>query len=260
MHYLSIIATARISILLLLPIIQTALFASGLAFQGAYFFIVAGGFVLSDSLIALFFNKTIKRSRILWYSLPSLLLYTSAAASLVVAEERYLIIAIIAAHIVFQWLYLINLYYFLHKSERYQEHSFWHISTSLHVISFFLTAIAAYGLVSYADYSIFVVVVPVCMISAATFAQQLVIANMDAIKQWRFWSLQTLIIAECMLVIHWLPSMYLPKAFLLTIPFFLSCQLGLPIIRKDQTDKSHMITILVAASMLLLVVLTTRWR
>ena len=241
------------------PLLQTDFFAVDFKFQNIYAYSAIAGLIVSDVLIALFFKKSISRSKIFWYALPPLLLYCSAVLALMIVEESYLIGSIIGTHALFQWLYLINLYFFLYKKERYQERSFLQMTMSLHTLSFLFFSIAAFGLIYYVDYSTFIVIIPVCFLGAVGFAQQLVIGGFDIRQYWRFLGIQTLIIAEIMLVISWFPSPYLTKAFFLTVPLFLSCQLGYPALRKELDNRFLLHTILLTVCVVLLVVMTTRW-
>ncbi len=247
-------------IIFVFPLLQAATFVVGLKFPNIYAYGAIAGFVVSDALIALFFKKSISRSKIFWYALPSLLLYCSAFFALFIVEEDYLQWSIIGAQALFQWLYLINLYFFLYKNERYQERSFWQVTMSLHILSFTFFSIAAFGLIYYVDYSIYLVIIPVCLIGAVGFAQQLIIGGFDLRQYWKFLGVHTLILIESMLILHALPSPYLPKAFFLSIPFFLSCQLGFPAIRKELNSRFLIHTVLMTTCVVVLVVMTTRWR
>lgn len=252
--------TLRILTILFLPLLQVGILIGGLTFPAAYFYSALAGFIITDALVALFFKRNTPHSNILWYALPSLLLYLSSAGSLVVVEERYLITSILIAQALFQWLYVINLFFYLYRKERYQETSFWHITMSLHVLSFFNFAVALYGLDYYADYSALYLGIPLCLISALVFAQQIIISGSSARKHWQFWSLQTLLIAESIIILQWFPSPYVTKAFFLTIPFFLACQLGMAFHRKELQMRSALVTTTITIIMLLLVVISTRWR
>ncbi len=250
----------RIAIILLLPVIQTVLLILGISFQHSFFYSIVGGFIVSDVLLALFFKKSISRSHILWFALPSLLLYGGSASALFVLEESYLIKSILIAHLFLQWLYFINLYYHLYRNQKYQERSFWNISLSVHIVSFFNFAIALYGLVYFVDYSLFLLIIPFGAICAIAYAQQLVVHKMDVVKHWIFCSIQSFILIECALVINLLPSPYLTKAFLLSIPFFIVSKLGYSSLRKELHSRAVLFTVLLAEGVLLLVILTTRWR
>lgn len=250
----------RFLTIIFLPIAQTAILMVGLAFPPFYFYCVLGGFVVTDALLALFFKKHISRSLIVWLATPIILLFGASAAALIVVEEPYIIKSILAAQCIFQFLYLLNLYYYLYRSDKYQEHSFWQITAAVHVLSFFNGVLALYGLIYYVDYSIVYLIIPFGLITAIAYAQQLVIHQLSPRQYWRFWGIQTLLVLEFALIIHLLPSSYITKAFFLTIPFFLTSQFGYTSLKKELNVKSLISTVLLSLVVLLLVLVTTRWR
>ncbi len=244
----------------LLPLIETLFLKVGLVFPGQYLVIVLGGVVVSDAFLTILFKKNIPRMKIIWYALPSLLLYCSSAASLFIVEESYLRNTIVITNAVFQCLYLLNLYFLLYKRERYQERSFWHITATLNVVSFLNSSIVIYGLIHFVEYKLMLLIIPLVLLTALFHMQQLVSQGFDIRQHWRFICIQTLIIIECAFAIHWLPNHFIPKSFFLTIPFFMANQIGYSALRKEQSRRSVLSIIAIAASMLLLVLLTSRWR
>ncbi|MEK7648875.1 MAG: hypothetical protein AAB400_03075 [Patescibacteria group bacterium] len=252
--------TVRILLLLFLPVLQTLVLKIGLAFPSHYLAIAFGGVILLDALLTLFFKKNIQRMKIVWYALPALLLYCSAASSLFIVEESYLRNTIIASNALFQWLYLINLYFLLYKQEQYQVRSYWHITMVLHVISFLNLSILLFGLIYYVEYKLSFLIIPFAIVTALFFVQQLVIHECDIRQFWRFTAVQTLIIVESAFAIHWFPTHFIPKAFFLTIPFFLINQIGYSTLKREQTVRSVLSSVAITLAMLLLVLLTSRWR
>lgn len=250
----------RIAAIIAIPFVQLASIAAGVIVPNFFLFTALGGAIISDVLLTLLFTRTIVWQRICWYTLPSLLLYFGSALSIFVLEERFVIISILTASALFQWLYLINLYYLLYKKDKYQEHSFWYVTLSVHVLSFFTFSIALYGLMYYVDYHVSILLVSISVLSGLAFIQQLFITNVDSMRNWRLWTMGMLIIAESSFVIYWLPNQYLAKAFYITIPFFLLCHFGYSAFRYEQQTKLNSAIILLTSIMLLLVVLTTRWR
>ncbi len=243
-----------------LPLIETLFLKVGLAFGAQYLVIVLGGAVVSDALLTFLFKKNIPRMKIIWYALPSLLLYCSSAASLFIVEESYLRNAIVITNAAFQCLYLLNLYFLLYRREQYQERSFWHITATLNVLSFLNSSIVVYGLIHFVEYKLTLLVIPLALLTTLFHMQQLVSQGFDIRQYWRFIGIQMLIIIECAFAIHWFPSHFITKGFFLTIPFFMANQIGYSMLRKEQSSRSILSIIAIAASMLLLVLLTSRWR
>ena len=197
---------------------------------------------------------------ILWYAMPSILLLSGSAGALVVLEEPYMRIAILALSSIAQWLYLINIYFLLHKSKNYQIRSFWHITMTASVLSFVWFSLTLYGLIYYVEYKLTLLIVPFCALSALLICQQLRANDMSIRKYWRVCALNVLCIAESAFAIHWLPIAYVPKAFFLTTPFFLSQYLSYSFLRKELTVKSTISSIAITFCVLVLVVLTSHWR
>lgn len=252
--------TVRYCIIGLLPVLQTALFVVGLVFPAIYFYVIVAGIIITDALLTFFFQRALSRWRIFWYALPSLLLYVAVSGSLLVLEEHYMIVALVAANSALQLLYLIHLHGMQRGVEQEQNRAFWYSTMSLHVLSFFCFAVTFYGLIYYADYNIFVLLIPIGIISACSFAQQLVSMGVHPWMQWKYWTIQTLIIMESALIIHWLPSPYLTKAFFLSMPFYVFNQIGYASYRKEHYTKLSAGAIGVSLIVLVLVLLTAKWR
>lgn len=250
----------RIALIVLLPACQTILLSIGMTYPVFYFGILISTLILSDVLFALFFKRGTPKRQILITAFPSGALLLFVGTALAMLETSEMRIALLVLNTLLQSLYAMTLYFALHRPEHFQQRSLWHVTLAVQGASYFAFNVTFFGLLHYAVAPFRILILPFIIITLL-FLYHSSLIFFDVVRErWRFVIIGTVILSEFALLLYWLPSLYLSKAFLMSVPHYLFSSMTLN--SKDSMDRWKKTTppFLIAAIMLILVLITLRWR
>lgn len=249
----------RVIIIFVIPSLQTVALITGMAWPVVFFGTLFAALIVSDALMAFFFERKTARRQLLSMAFPSgaLLLFTGTALSLIEISE--LRTGFIVINALLQLSYCATIYYAMHRPDAFQVQSLWHATFAVHIVSFFACAITFFGIVHYAVAPFRFILIPF-MVIAFLYSYHFQSLLLTTSREQRIIAIiQTLILLECTLVLYWLPIIYYSKAFLLLVPYYL---MGAAAINAKISTRGRYspISVIILAVVLLLVLITLRWR
>ena len=250
----------RFSTVIIIPAIQVAIMLLSLRMERFYFSGAAVAFLLTDVLLVPYFTGKEHRSRLFALSFPPLALVLLAFGLFFFVEEEWLKHMIIIASALAQFLYIINLYHLVFRSDRYQERSFFHANSIVGTLIIFFGSACAYGSGTYIDIPVWFWIWPAAALMAALVAQGFWVHGISLRLHARHALVILLLGVEGAIAISLLPSLYLTSAALHTALFVTVLNLVVSDIRKELTRFEVIGSIMTALIMVALVLGTAPWR
>lgn len=244
----------------LVPLAITAAMVFVLQYPSFYFHGVIASFVLQDIMLFFLFPRQERKWDVVSITFPIVFHVLLAWAVLLYIEDVHLLYAVAIAQCVLQYIFLGNVYYFLYKFDRYQKRALPHITSYIGIVNVFYAALLVYALSFYQDIPIWYSVGPLLLFLLLTIIQNLWIHDLSLRERWYYVAVVLIVMAQIVFVTQMLPSVYFVNAITLVITYYAAVHLGISVLQKELTRKEIIRNGVVIAIVVVLVLLTTRWR
>jgi len=242
-----------------IPLLQAVLLQLGLFFDMYFFYFIAGAFLMSDVLLYLFIPKKTEKTHVFVLSFPPLALLLATSALLFFLESNTARSSIIAIHTILQLFYGVRMTRFLYK-EGYPELFFTETISTVLLVSYFFFSFSFYALIYFVEIRIWYLIVPFILLTFLFFLVHLWMHRYTIREHILAMLAYCVLIFEALLIIRWLPSFYYVNALLITILYFFIISLGFGSLKKEIPRNQKILTVILAAGVVLLVMATAQWR
>ncbi|MBI2644743.1 hypothetical protein HYW94_01015 [Candidatus Uhrbacteria bacterium] len=246
-------------LIILIPIAQAALLKSALFFDGYFFYFIVGTFFLTDILLYLFIPKKTDGKKVFIISFPPLALLLAASAMLFFLEGERAQWLVIGIHTALQLLYGMRMYRFMFQ-EGYPEIFFTQTVSLVLLVSYFFFSFSFYALIYFLEIPIWYLIVPFLFLTFLFFLIHAWMHDARAREYGKELVACIILIAEALLVIRWLPSLYHVNAFLITVLYFAVVSFGCGSLKKDISRAQKILTVILSVIVVVLVGITAQWR
>ncbi|MDP2656371.1 MAG: hypothetical protein Q8P11_02300 [bacterium] len=250
----------RILLIFLVPALITVAMLLTLGRPEMYFYALGGSIVAEGILLFFLFPRQERTFDVINIAFPVVVQMILAWIVLFFVEDPYSRYAIVLAHVCLQYIFLINVYYFLYKFERYQKRALPHITSYMGIINVFYSATIVYALGFYLEYPIWYTVWPLLLLILLILIQNLWIHDISIKQRWYYVAVIMLVLTQLIFVIQILPTVYFVNAFMVVVYYYLAVHLGLAVLQKEMTRRELIRNGVIVVVVILLVLLTTRWR
>ncbi len=246
--------------LFLIPAIQTAAIFFAFRLEQWYLFIGLVAFLATDMLLVPFIGEQREKRFIFITAWPPLALISTVFAAIFFLDDPVLTISVICLNAALQFFYLLNLYYYLYRREKYQESSFYHNHLVIHIVTIWLAAVSLFGAEYYIDVKPRFLILPFLALFTVMIAH-LLKTYQRSLKKHRLFIISSLVMmAEAIAVAHLLPNYYLMNASIILVLDALLVLVGIPSLKKEVSKTGYRVTIILLVVVLLLILISAPLR
>lgn len=214
---------------------------------------------MTDVMLYLFIPPRTDPKRAFIASFPPLALFLGASAALFFLDRQSLQWTVVGVHAALQMLYGIRMRRFMTR-EGYPDIFFYETVSVVLLVSYFFFSFSFYALVYFLGIPIWYGMVPFMALTFLFFLTHLWMRGAFLRDHGILLGAYVALIAEAILVIRWLPSLYHVNAFFITVLYFISVSLGIDSLRREIHRGRKLFTIILSSVMVLLLMLTAQWR
>ena len=246
----------------LLPLIHIAVFLTLGLTEHYILWVLPVVFLITDLLLLPLTPPRASWSVRLSTTLPSILLILSSLGLYLFLEDTALFarVAVIVANALLQGIYLFNLYSYSYRSEHYQERSLSHVSSYMNMLIVFYSSCLLFASIFFIDIPIWYLIAPFVVIIMGVTTQSLWIDGIKIRAQGYLWIAMPIIMVELLYVLLWLPSFYYVNGLVIAIWYTCLMHVGISSARKELEKREIAITTIIAIFVIVLLMLTARWR
>ncbi len=250
----------RLSLIVLVPLAITASMIFVLQYPSFYFQAVVASFVLQDIMLFFLFPRQERKWDVVSITFPIVFHMLLAWAVLFYVEDIHFLYTVAIAQCILQYIFLGNVYYFLYKFDRYQKRALPHITSYTGIVNVFYATVLVYALSFYQDIPIWYSIGPLLLFLFLTIIQNMWIHDVSLRRRWYYVVVALTVMTQLIFATQILPSVYFVNALWLVLCYYMTVHLGIAALQKELTRKEMIRNGVIIAVVVLLVLITTRWR
>ncbi|MEK7102846.1 MAG: hypothetical protein AAB870_00695 [Patescibacteria group bacterium] len=250
----------RLALITLVPMAITAAMFFVLQYPSWYFQAVIASFIMQDVMLFFIFPRQERKWDVISITFPIVFHMLLAWAVLFYVEDVHFLYAVAIAHCLLQYIFLGNVYYFLYKFDRYQKRALPHITSYIGIVNVFYATLLVYALSFYQDIPIWYSVGPLLVFLGLTIMQNMWIHDISLRQRWYYIAVVLIVMTQLVFVTQILPSVYFVNALWLVLCYYTAVHMGIAALQKELTRKELTRNGVIIAIVVVLVLITTRWR
>ncbi|MDD5342179.1 MAG: hypothetical protein PHI73_02485 [Patescibacteria group bacterium] len=166
---------------------------------------------------------------------------------------------VIAGSLVLNGLYLTQIFYYNFRTEKYQVNALQNISSYLNLIAIFLMGSVGFSLILYLSWPAWAMTLAMFIISALLTFQAIWISKVSFGATALFALMSGLVCGEIFWALSFLPSAALVNAFILTVIYYTTINLGRYSLLGQLKASVVVRYLIISLSVLILTLITARW-
>jgi|GEM_PF-3771363 len=244
----------RTILILAIPLIQTVLLFAGVFFENFYLYFAIAAFVLSDALLYFLFPSSLSKKTVTALSAPPIVLYLSTAVAVVFLDNSFAIGMVVAINAIISGIYLHALPSRLERQKEQGQPSpiFIGAFAMLVVALACMLSLLLFALLYFLDIPLWMTIVPYLALYLSIMSIYFYERGLQNNQIIILIGIAAVVLAQIIYSLTWLPLSYLPLTAIVTIASV--------VLLDALLDYRMKHTLLAAAIMLLLILITSIWR
>ncbi len=249
-------------LILLIPLVHGIILWQLFLMPASVVYLILTLFILTDVMLFSFTPRDMVPTWRFGITWPPLALVVFIAGTFLFLDTSFLLTReiVIGVNALVQGIFLLHLYYYYYRPDRYQERSLQRVTESMNTLIVFCASAVLFALVFFLDVPIWYMVIPYVWVIGCCSLQTVWIHGLSAKAHYPIVIAPAILMLELVYALLWLPSIYFVNACIIAIFYSGVMSLSIASIKKELKRRDVVVTGLISLLMLVLVVVTTKWR